>query len=173
MANYKYKYTRGIDPKRNADGTFMFDKQGDLIYQSYVTDEFDSLAAVRMADGGLILPAHPTDEELMLAGIEKVEVGANPLSLEEQKDALLKKLDRIMYLKAKQYGYDNIVSAITYKDSHIEKFRIEGAAFKVWRDETYARALTYFEDVVAGKVELPKTDAELFALMPKFSLDES
>lgn len=173
MATYKYKYTRGINPKRNDDGSFMFDKQGELIYQAHVTDEFDSLAAVRKADGGLILPAHPTDEELMLAGIEKVEVGAKPLSIEEQKDELLKKLDHVMYLKAKRYGYDNIVSAITYKDSHIEKFRIEGAAFKVWRDETYARALAYFEDVIAGKAELPKTDAELFALMPKFSLDES
>lgn len=170
--SYKYKYTRGTIPKFNKDGTPSLDENGVLLYETYVTNEYESLSALRKANTGLILSASPTDEQLLAAGIEKIPTGDKQVSLLERRDAVLKKLDVIILLKARKYGYTDIVSAASYKDSHIEKFRIEGTALSQWRDETYAIALSYFDDVVAGRAKLPETDAEILALLPKLSLEE-
>lgn len=43
--------------------------------------------------------------------------------------------------KSKEYGYDNIISACSYKDSTVEKYRTESTAFIKWRDHLWSISL--------------------------------
>ena len=74
--------------------------------------------------------------------------------------------------KAQEYGYDSIITAVTYENSDIEKFRQEGTAFRKWRDLVYATAYSYLDEVLAGKKTLPQQNDELMALLPDFILEE-
>ena len=50
-------------------------------------------------------------------------------------------IESVLYSKSKEYGYDNIVSACSYKDSTVEKYRNESIAFIQWRDHLWSISL--------------------------------
>lgn len=92
------------------------------------------------------------------------------LTAEEIRKSYSDKLGSVMDTKAQEYGYDSILTAVTYADSTIEKFAKEGGAFKVWRDNVYATGYAYLAEIEAGKKAIPATDEEFIALIPVFTL---
>ena len=50
-------------------------------------------------------------------------------------------IESVLQDKSKEYGYDNIVSACSYKDSTVEKYRNESTAFIQWRDHLWSISL--------------------------------
>lgn len=92
-------------------------------------------------------------------------------TIEEIRKTFSDKLGQIMDEKAQEYGYDGIITAVTYENSDIAKFRQEGTAFRKWRDLVYATAYAYMEESLEGKKELPKTDEGLLKLLPVFELE--
>ena len=93
-------------------------------------------------------------------------------TIEEIRKTFSDKLGQIMDEKAQEYGYDSIITAVTYENSDIEKFRQEGTAFRKWRDLVYATAYSYLDEVLAGKKTLPQQNDEVMALLPDFILEE-
>ena len=92
-------------------------------------------------------------------------------TMEEIKKQYSDKLGSIMNTKAQEYGYDSILTAVTYADSAIDKFAKEGNAFKEWRDNVYATGYAYLAEIEAGKKAIPATDEEFIALIPIFTLE--
>ena len=70
---------------------------------------------------------------------------------------------------AQTRGYDNIDKLISYATSSFEKFKTEGQRGLYLRDATWAALVTYFEKVVAGTLPIPKSTAELDALLPELT----
>ena len=58
-------------------------------------------------------------------------------SINEYSDVIASTLDA----KAKEYGYDNIISSCSYTNSSIDKYRLESVAFTAWRDYLWSISL--------------------------------
>ena len=71
---------------------------------------------------------------------------------------------------AKQYGYDDMKTAVTYADEpFIPKFQMEGQALRKWRSHVWAVAYTELDKHQEGD-PIP-TGEELIALLPPFNFE--
>ena len=71
---------------------------------------------------------------------------------------------------AKQYGYDDMKTAVTYADEpFIPKFQMEGQALRKWRSHVWAVAYTELDKRQEGD-PIP-TGEELIALLPPFNFE--
>lgn len=68
--------------------------------------------------------------------------------------------------RAQEYGYDNIVSAISYWHSDLPKFRKEGRAFSKWRDLVWQRCYEILEEVNSDVSQVNMEEA--IASLPAF-----
>lgn len=72
---------------------------------------------------------------------------------------------------AKQYGYDNIVVAISYADEPaVPKYQAEGIGFRKWRSKVWDFSYNLINEVTLGQREIP-TDEELLDLLPKLEIN--
>lgn len=77
-----------------------------------------------------------------------------------------KRLDDMAWL----YGYDNLISAITYADEPaVPAFQIEGQAFRACRSLTWAKCREVLTAYQNGERPAP-TEAELLAELPPLDL---
>ncbi len=73
---------------------------------------------------------------------------------------------------AKQYGYDNIVVAISYADEPaVPKFQAEGLAFRRWRSEVWATVHQYFDELDTGAPAI--SNEALLERLPKLLINET
>lgn len=71
---------------------------------------------------------------------------------------------------AKQYGYDSILSAVTYADDPtVPLFQHQGQAFRAWRSQIWAWGYALLAQVKSGAVQQP-TVTELVAQMPSITV---
>ena len=84
------------------------------------------------------------------------------------KSRLTSAIQSMLDEKAKERGYDSILSLCTYATSPTAKFAAEGQAGVSWRDEVWAKGYTILADVEAGTRSIPTVD-ELLAELPDFA----
>lgn len=73
---------------------------------------------------------------------------------------------------ARQSGYDDIKSAVTYaEEPAVEKFQLEGLAFRLWRSLSWARCYELWAEVESGARE-PMTADEVISELPALILPE-
>lgn len=75
----------------------------------------------------------------------------------------------ILDSKAKEFGYDSIISASTYVSSSNQKFRAEAISFVEWRDSVWEFAYSLLQSIKSGETEKPTLE-DLGSLLPKFSV---
>lgn len=95
-------------------------------------------------------PPTPTPEQYMQFSIQ----------------AAASQLQQILDAASQAWGYDNVVSAISYLSSASPKFRAEAQAMLEWRDQVWSWAETLEVDVQNGIKTLPATMAEFLSQMP-------
>lgn len=71
--------------------------------------------------------------------------------------------------KARDYGYDSITTAVTYRGDPAAKFAAEGEAFFIWRSAVWQYGIETLAGVQAGEMELP-TIAAFIAGIPEFEI---
>lgn len=102
---------------------------------------------------------------------DKVKVIEKDDSLDETKrvkylkDILSYKVQHTLDELAREYGYDDITSVCSYKDSSVERFASEAAYFIKLRDETWLKLISIFEQVDSGKKKMPSFE-ELLSELP-------
>lgn len=84
-----------------------------------------------------------------------------------------KAIDRVqsfMDAKAKELGYDHILSASSYVTSTFPKFKAEGIAFAKWRDDVWLYCYSVLAEWEAG-TSIITTEDELIASLPEFIVE--
>jgi len=92
------------------------------------------------------------------------------IDIVKQKKRIIDLMQVHMDEKAVVYGYDHILSAVSYSDSTVEEWRTEGTAFKAWREAVWSFGLSLLAAIEAGTNTIT-TEAELLAALPAFPLD--
>ena len=87
--------------------------------------------------------------------------------LASTKSRLTSAIQSMLDDKAKERGYDSILSLCTYATSTAAKFAAEGQAGVSWRDEVWAKGYAILADVESGSRAIPTVD-ELLAELPNF-----
>lgn len=78
---------------------------------------------------------------------------------------VVNEIQKWMDNKVQERNYDNIFTAISYKDSSVEKFRAEAAACSIWRDNVWVKCYSILDDVISLKRELPSL-SEIISELP-------
>lgn len=73
-----------------------------------------------------------------------------------------------MDAKAREKGYDNLLSAVTYaEEPTVVKFQNEGKAFRAWRSLVWAKCYAILEEIQNGR-PVPTTE-QVIAELPVFT----
>lgn len=87
------------------------------------------------------------DEEWDSLYKPKINTEPEKTSIQKYEINLIEKTKDILDTKAKEYGYDNILSAVSYSNSTNIIYKIEGIAFIEWRDKLWNDIFTHIETV--------------------------
>lgn len=90
-------------------------------------------------------------------------------NVEKIQEHLTAKIQEVLDGEAQKLGYDSCLSVCSYVDTGVQKFDDEGAAFRAWRSQVWAKGYEILDEVKAGTREIP-TEEELLAEMPKLAL---
>lgn len=81
------------------------------------------------------------------------------------------KVETAMNTFAKTRKYDTISSAADYRDSPIEKYRLEGIRARNLRDTSYYALEVYFYQIVTGQVPVPTSLEDIAVKLPEYTWD--
>lgn len=88
-------------------------------------------------------------------------------SLDDLEKAFKVLVQGILDTKAKEHGYDSIVSACSYA-GYDNEFRSEGEKFGVWRAHIWQWGYALLADIKAGRKAIPSSLEEALAGMPTY-----
>lgn len=98
-------------------------------------------------------PAEPTEAQIVAAYMAAVQ--------------------RHMDARAVSFGYDNLISVITYaEEPAVARYQAEGQAFRAWRSACWRACEQMLEAVKSGERSAP-THAELIAELPGLGIEYS
>lgn len=86
-------------------------------------------------------------------------------NLEELTALFKEKTQQLLDAKAREKGYDDILSACSYA-GYDNDFRAEGEAFGIWRARVWKYGYALLNGVAEGKHKLPASFDEILAEMP-------
>lgn len=75
-------------------------------------------------------------------------------------------ISRVLYDKAREYGYDNIISACSYTGSTITQFQEQSIAFNAWRDAVWNTSFVALADYQTNGT-MPKIE-DFLATLPTY-----
>ena len=86
-------------------------------------------------------------------------------NLEELTALFKEKTQQLLDAKAREKGYDDILSACSYA-GYDNDFRAEGEAFGIWRARVWKYGYGLLNAIAEGKHKMPKSFDEILAEMP-------
>jgi hypothetical protein len=91
--------------------------------------------------------------------------------LKSMEKSAINRVQAFLDAKAKEYGYDHILSASSYVTSTFPKFKAEGTAFAKWRDDVWLYCYSVLAEWEAGTSKIT-TEDELIASLPEFKVTD-
>ena len=89
---------------------------------------------------------------------KQIDSNGNPIlqdppepTLQETQDAISARIQNTIDTLAKSWGYDNIVSAISYLSSSNKQYAADATALNTWRDAVWTWAFQNFPSITAGQ----------------------
>lgn len=113
------------------------------------TDEFQKVVQASMIDDD----------------VYKVSYKIVSKNLEELTALFKEKTQELLDAKAREKGYDDILSACSYA-GYDNDFRAEGEAFGIWRARVWKYGYGLLSAIAEGKHKMPKSFDEILAEMP-------
>lgn len=134
-------------------------------------ERLDLIPGLHLVDadlvGGAIGDAYDDD-----AGMAQPPAPAAP-SEAETIAAYMAAVQQHMDAGAVSFGYDNLISVITYaEEPAVARYQAEGQAFRAWRSACWLACEQMLAAVKAGERPAP-THAELIAELPKLGIEYS
>lgn len=129
-----------LEQARNGDGTFRADDPATLHDEGWCWTQVWE-----------VVPLSATEVQQYLDGLQ--------LSVVEQTQ---QRLDNF----ARTRGYDGVLSACTYSDSLVQKFRDEGQYCLAQRDATWAKLYDLLQEVQSGTRPVPSGFSDIEPLLP-------
>jgi hypothetical protein len=121
----------------------------------------------RDSDGLQILPANdPTTEDVInyYSWLDGGGVLNRTVSSDHYEQNIAAAVQSLLDSTAQSYGYDGILSAVSYKGSPIAKFGSEGQMFFNWRDAVWTHCYNILGECLAGTRILPTIDEMIIGL---------
>lgn len=98
-----------------------------------------------------------------------VSVAPEPPTYEQKVKAFTDLIQSLLDGKAREFGYDDIKTAVTYADEPaVAKFQQEGMALRAWRSQVWAFGYAWLAEVEAGTRPEP-TPEEILMALPAFT----
>lgn len=121
--------------------------------------------------GAIEVPYPPADARMVWDG---EQYGPSPAPSEAQiVAAYMAAVQQHMDARAVTFGYDNLISVITYaEEPAVARYQTEGQAFRAWRSACWHACEQMLAAVKAGDRSAP-THAELLAELPELGLKYS
>jgi len=95
------------------------------------------------------------------------EQQANAADPKQAQAAYVEAVQAHLDAHAREKGYDNIFTAVTYADEPaVAQFQTEGRAFRQWRSLVWGACYNILADVQAGRRALPTVE-QLIAALPE------
>lgn len=164
-------YLRSVEKVSEENGLVVF--TGVFEYEE-ATEAVTVVAITDYETGELTLSSRPNTPVMIDAGpmYEWREVIPTPADIAaETQRAFVAAVQNHLDAAARQYGYDDIKSAVTYaEEPAVPKFQAEGKAFRAWRSLTWAACYAILADVLAGTRSVPTAD-ELLAELPALEVE--
>lgn len=142
------------------------------MYREIRNSNGDMVGIIRTTDGAFIIPSEPANYAEYLSWLEQGNVPEpDPyFSISVVVRNCVARIQEHMDSVARQYGYDDIATAVTYaEEPAVPKFQAEGKAFRAWRSITWSMAYAYMAEVEAGTKPLC-TPEEAVAMVPPLEL---
>jgi len=112
------------------------------------------------------IPSFITDELYLISKWEKEDWGNIQINNYKYRYKYTQDLvQKILTAEANKYGYDSILSAISYKGEGVI-FGSEGQSFYDWREAVWGYAIKTDSDMAAGLIKEPTTE-EFIAGIPQ------
>lgn len=95
----------------------------------------------------------------------------SPRTTEDMAQERIKKIEMAVQqsldAKAREHGYDSVLTAVTYDDPADSKFQKDAKAFRKWRSQTWRKCYDILEDWQAGNIPDPSVD-DVLVQLPAF-----
>ena len=101
----------------------------------------------------------------MIDDVYKVSYKIVSKNLEELTALFKEKTQELLDAKARERGYDDILSACSYA-GYDNDFRAEGEAFGIWRARVWKYGYGLLNAIAEGKHKMPKSFDEILTEMP-------
>jgi hypothetical protein len=96
----------------------------------------------------------------------------DPILLAKVIEYVLQYSSNRLELFVKSKGYDSVLSAISYKDSLVDKYKSEANQVIIMRDNLWNTLLTYVDSVKSGSVDFPVSTVDIDKVIGSFSFTE-
>lgn len=140
------------------------------LYTSFLSkEELKELGYLKV-----IYKDYPTNTDEFKKVVQSSEVKGNTYvisyaivskNLEELTALFKEKTQELLDAKAREKGYDDILSACSYA-GYDNDFRAEGEAFGIWRAKVWKYGYGLLNAIAEGKHKMPKSFDEILAEMP-------
>jgi hypothetical protein len=110
-------------------------------------------------------------EDLVQMTQEEVDLHLNPeLTIPQKIQLIQSEIQKHMDEVARNYGYDDIKSAVTYaEEPSVLKFQDEGKAFRAWRSLVWAKAYELVGEFESG-LRTTMTTEEVLLELPNLNI---
>ena len=120
----------------------------------------------------LFYPEGRFNRENPMEQVEPVELaigGIDPELVSIITERVSQQVGQALDAFAKTRNYDDVKSAATYVNSAVPQFKAEAERVIALRDQSYASLYQFIQDVATGAKPVPKTYAEVQAILPELT----
>lgn len=159
-----------LQEKLIEDLAYITTEDGTILYTSFLNkEELKNLGYLTVTEEN-----YPTLENEFEKVLELSEVKGDTYvisyeivskNLEELTALFKEKTQELLDAKAREKGYDDILSACSYA-GYDNDFRAEGEAFGIWRAKVWKYGYGLLNAIAEGKHKMPKSFDEILTEMP-------
>jgi len=153
------------------DKPYIVTDKGTFYTEFLTEEELKELGYLKV-----IYKDYPTNTDEFKKAVQSSEVKGNTYvisykivskNLEELTALFKEKTQELLDTKAREKGYDDILSACSYA-GYDNDFRAEGEAFGIWRAKVWKYGYGLLNTIAEGKHKMPKSFDEILTEMPTF-----